>query len=126
MDGINNKYELKITKRLFDSYISLLIDSIFKLLPIYEGLSKSKEIVYSSEQSYKHYQQHLEKILIEITGDYYIFYDIPEFIKLLTLIQGMIDINIDEHDTVRSMVFECIKICENIKNQTNENNLEEI
>lgn len=128
MSNIKNKYKLPITKDLMKSYIELVINSIFKILPIYEGLAISKQIVYSPEQAYRHYQQHLEKIIVEITGDYYIFYDIPEFIKLLASIQGMIDIHINEHDTVRSMVFECIKICENMKKQINENdiNLEKI
>jgi hypothetical protein len=123
MSYVKNKYKLPITRNLLGRYIDLIINALFKTLPTFEGLSINKEIIYTSEQSYIHYQQHLEKLIIEITGDYYIFCENPYILKLLGLVQGMQDIKINEHDIVKSMVFECIKICENIKKQLDNDNL---
>lgn len=119
MDYIENKYKLPITRRLLGNYMELVINLIFKILPIYEGLAKSKEIVYSPEQAYMHYQKHLEKVIVEVVGDYYIYDNNEEYLKLLAILEGLKEVCIDEHDKVKSMVFECIKICERIQEKLN-------
>lgn len=120
MDYIENKYKLPITRSLLGNYMELTINGIFKLLPTYEGKSfQSKEIVYSPEQAYMHYQQHLEKVIVEVVGDYYIYDNNEEYLKLLAILEGLKEVYIDEHDKVKSMVFECIKICERIQEKLN-------
>lgn len=112
---IENKYNLPIKKQCFKDYIELLINKIFKLLPLYEGLSLTKEIIYTPEQAYKHFQMHLEEVIVEVTGNYYIFCNNPKIISILSILDGMRDIKLNEHQLVRTLVFKCTNICEELK-----------
>ena len=112
---IENKYNLPIRRQCFEDYIELLINKIFKLLPLYEGLSLTKEVVYTSEQAYKHFQMHLEEVIVEVTGNYYIYNNSPRFLQLLSILDGMRDIKLDEHKLVRTLVFKCTNICSELE-----------
>jgi hypothetical protein len=119
-DEIKNKYRLPITRNSFGSYMELLINAIFKLLPTFEGKeSINHQIIYSPEIAYKHYQIQLESVLTEVTGDYYIYNDNELFLKLLAILDGMRDLKIDEHEKLRGLIFKCTQICENIKEKLN-------
>lgn len=55
MDYIRNKDELSMTPQIYNDYINLIIDEIFKLLPIYEGKNKNGVITFSKGQAYYYF-----------------------------------------------------------------------
>lgn len=115
---VKNKYNFPIKRQCFEDYIKLLMNLVFKTLPVYEGRdAKTKQIIYTPEQAYSHFQMHLEELIIEVTGDYYIYNDDPKFLQLLSILDGLRDVQINQHQIVRSIVFKCMNICEELKNK---------
>ena len=112
---VKNKYNLPIGKQCFEDYIDRLIGKLFKILPIYEGKAIYKEIIYTPEQAYQHYKIHLEEVIVEIVGDYYLYNNNSKFLELLSILEGLKNVGIDEHQTVRAMVFKCTNLCSELK-----------
>lgn len=122
MNYIKNLYNLNITEKIFEEYIDKLIGKIFRLLPTFEGRSAlDHKIVYSSEEAYKHFQMNLEEVIIEITGDYYIFCNNSKIINILAYLDGLRDIKIDEHEILRTIIFKCTNLCMKLKEELNNN-----
>ena len=122
MNYIKNLYNLNITEKIFEEYIDKLIGKIFRLLPTFEGRSAlDHKIVYSSEEAYKHFQMNLEEVIIEITGDYYIFCNNSKIINILAYLDGLRDIKPDEHEILRTIIFKCTNLCVSLKEKLNDN-----
>ncbi len=102
-------------KTLLIQYYKGLINSIYKLLPVYEGRKyKTSGIYYSSEEAYKNYQIYLNNLLVEVYGNSQFLYS-ENSIKLANILRGMMqEIKIDEHDRVKRLTMECINICKKI------------
>jgi len=121
---MKNKYNLEIPNELILRYISLIINKIYKLLPLYEGMSKiTKKIVVPVDIAYKNYINELELLRIEVSGDYYIYENNEIFLKLLALLEGMQEIKINQHKIVRASVFKCISLCDSLKEDIREDDL---
>jgi hypothetical protein len=103
-------------KELLIKYYKGLINSIFKAMPLYEGLKyKSKEVVYSSEEAYKNYQIYLSNLIVEIYGNSQLFFYSDNSIKLISLLRGMIqEIKLNEQQRVSRLTKECINLCKKI------------
>ena len=107
---------------LFIKYYEGLINSTYKLLPIYEGRKyKTSSVVFSKEDAFKNYQIYLSNLLIEIHGNSQLFLCSENSIKLRNIFKGMImDIQIDEHKKVKRLTMECINICKKIIDEIKE------
>jgi hypothetical protein len=101
---------------LLIKYYKNLINSVFKLLPLYNGEQyKTKEIIYSSENAFKNYQIYLSNLLVEIYGNNQLFFQSDNSIKLISILKGMIqEIQPNEHKKVKRLTMECINICKKI------------
>lgn len=118
---IKNEYNLPITRQCLEGYMELLINKIFKLLPTFEGKSSlNHQIIYTPEQAYKHFQSHLEEVILEVTGNYYLYNNSPKILELLTLLDGLRDVTLEDHQTVRTIVFKCTNICMELKETLND------
>lgn len=119
---IENKYNLPIKKRCFENYIDRLIGRIFRLLPTFEGReSKSHEIIYTSEEAYKHFQTNLEEVIVEVVGNYYIYNNNSKVLELMAYLDGLRDIKLDEHEILRTIIFKCTNLCVSLKEELNNN-----
>jgi hypothetical protein len=105
----------EIPREILINYYKNLINSIYKLLPIYEGSKyKSKEIIYSSEDSFNNFQIYLTNLITEMLGNS-VFYTSDNSIKLLSLVIGMIQqIEQNQQQRVKRLVMECISLCKKI------------
>lgn len=103
-------------KELLIKYYKGLINSIYKLLPLYEGCKfKSKDIIYTPEEAYKNYQIYLTNLIVEIYGNSQLFFQSENSMKLISILRGMIqEIKLDEHQTVKRLTMECINLCKKI------------
>jgi len=119
---IKNKYNLPIKRQCFEDYIDRLIGSIYKLLPTFEGKSSlDHQVIYTPEIAYKHFQMNLEEVIIEVTGDYYIFCNNSKIINILAYLDGLRDIKPDEHEILRTIIFKCTNLCVSLKEELNDN-----
>ncbi len=102
-------------KDLLIKYYKGLINSIFKLIPLYNGEKyKSREVIYSSDEAFKNYQIYLSNLIVEMYGNS-IFFTSENSIKLLSIIIGMIQqIQENEHKNVKRLTIECINLCKKI------------
>jgi hypothetical protein len=103
-------------KELLIKYYQGLVNSLFKLLPLYEGRKyRTSGIVYSQDEAYKNYQIYLSNLLIEIYGNSQSFFQSENSIKLVSILRGMVqEIKIDEQPKVKRLTMECINICKKI------------
>jgi len=102
-------------KELLIKYYKGLINSCFKLIPLYNGEKyKSKEIIYNSEEAFKNYQIYLSNLLVELHGNSQ-FICSDTSIKLISILIGMIqEIHQNEHQKVKRLTMECINLCKKI------------
>lgn len=107
--------EYIIHKDLLIKYYKSLINSIYKILPLFEGSKyKSKEIIYSSEEAFKNYQIYLSNLLVELHGNSQFFYS-ETSVKLINILKGMIQqIKPEEHQKLKRLVMESINLCKKI------------
>jgi len=103
-------------KDLLIKYYKGLINSCFKLIPLYNGEKyKSREVIYSPEEAFKNYQIYLSNLLVEIHGNCELFFQSDNSIKLISILKGMIQqIEINEHQKIKRLVIECINLCKKI------------
>jgi len=107
-----NKHNIEILKETRIKYYHNLIKDFFKILPIYEGRDvRTKLIVYTAEESYNQYKKYIYNFTVEICGAYNNFHEDLCFLKLSNILEGMSNLNIDNHANLRSLVFHCIDIC---------------
>lgn len=115
MASITNKYGIVLGEDSTNSISKKLIADCFKILGIYEGKDpKTKKVIYSNENAYSHFQKYLDTFCMEIWGAYSLYGEDVNFHKLARLLEGLKLIKIEEHDKLRSRVFECIDICNKI------------
>ena len=102
-------------KELLIKYYKGLINSCFKLIPLYNGEKyKSREVIYSPEEAFKNYQIYLSNLIVEMYGNS-IFFTSDSSVKLLSIIIGMIQqIKINENQKVKRLTIECINLCKKI------------
>jgi hypothetical protein len=99
-----------------DKYCEKLISKIYILLPTIEGRSHiTKEIIYEPEEAYINFQKNLNKLRIEISGCKSNYKDIVEFEEMYNIIEGLKSITINDHDLLKSHVFNLIDICKKIQ-----------
>jgi hypothetical protein len=103
-------------KELLLKYYKHLINSCFKLIPLYNGEKyRSKIIIYEPEEAFKNFQIYLSNLLIEIHGNSLIFFHSENSVKLLSILKGMISqVGCNEHTKVKRLTMECINICKKI------------
>jgi hypothetical protein len=103
-------------KDLLIRYYEGLINSTYKLLPLYEGRKyKTSGIYFSKEEAYKNYQIYLSNLLVEIHGNSKLFFCSNNSMRLISVLKGMIqEIQIDEHQKVKRLTMECINLCKKI------------
>jgi len=109
------KIEQIIPKELLIKYYKGLINSIYKLLPISEGLKyKSKEVIYTSDEAFKNYQIYLSNLIVEMYGNS-VFFTSDNSIKLLSILTGMIQqVHENEHQKIKRLTMESINLCKKI------------
>lgn len=102
-------------KELLIKYYKGLINSIFKLIPLYNGEKyKSREIIYSPEEAFENYQIYLSNLIVEMYGNS-IFFTSDNSVKLLSINVGMIQqIHPNENQKVKRLVMESINLCKKI------------
>jgi len=107
--------EYIINKDLLIKYYKGLINSIYKILPLYEGSKyKSKEIIYTSSEAFKNYQIYLSNLIVEMYGNS-VFFTSDNSIKLLSIAIGMIQqVQENEHQKVKRLTMESINLCKKI------------
>lgn len=103
-------------KELLVKYYNNLINSCFKIIPIYNGEKfKTKEVVKNLEESYNDYQIYLGNLLVEIYGNSQLFFCSGNSIKLVSILKGMIqEIKVNEKQKVKRLTMECINLCKKI------------
>lgn len=103
-------------KLLLIQYYKGLINSCFKLIPLYNGEKfKTKEVIYDSEKAYVNYQIYLGNLLVEVYGNSQLFFCSKNSIKLISILRGMIqETSINEQQKVKRLTLECISICKKI------------
>lgn len=107
--------ECIIPKKLLIDYYRKLINSIFKIIPLYNGEEyKTKKIIYSSEEAFNNYQIYLSNLLVELHGNIQ-FIQSDNSVKLINILKGMIQqIEINENKKVKRLTMESINLCKKI------------
>lgn len=102
-------------KELIVKYYKGLVNSIFKLIPLFNGEKfRSREIIYSREDAYRNYQIYLSNLLVEVYGNSQ-FLCSDNSIKLTNILRGMIqEIEIYDYDRVKRLTRQCIDLCKKI------------
>ena len=102
-------------KELLIKYYKGLINSCFKIIPLYNGEEyKSRKIIYSYEEAFNNYQIYISNLIVEMYGNS-IFFTSDNSVKLLSIIIGMIQqIQQNEHQKVKRLTMECINLCKKI------------
>ena len=119
-----NKYKIPISNKLLINYYNNLIKDFFKILPIFEGRdARTKLVIYSPEESYIQYNKYISNFILEIKGAYILFNDNPYFLKLLNILEGMLNSKIIEHAEIKSLVFHCIDIIKKLIEEVSEDGL---
>ena len=111
-----NKYGMELSQEIFELYYDNLIGGFYKILPLFEGLDvKSKEVIHDKDKAYDQFQKYITNFIVEICGGYYMFENNVKFLKLVNILEGMQHIEYDEHKKLKSSVFNCISICNKLK-----------
>jgi hypothetical protein len=109
--------KIEVSKELLFDYYSSLVNECFKLLPVFEGRDlKTNKIIHSKEVAYLQYKKYLVSFLNEIYGSYYML-DSIYLLRLLANLEGMLGIQLNEHDKLKSLVFKCIGIVNKLKEE---------
>jgi hypothetical protein len=105
-------------KDLIVRYYKGLVNSIYKILPIYENKDYKTKQVLNQNDGFKNFQIYLGNLLVEIYGNSQLFFCSENSIKLISIIRGMIqEIHINEHQRVKRLIMDCINICKKIINE---------
>ena len=107
-----------LPKNLLIQYYEELINSCFKLIPLSRGEKyKSREIVYTPEESYRNFKSYLDDLIIEILGSS-MFFCSANSIKLASILHGMlVEISIETLPKVKGLTRNCIDLCKKIINE---------
>lgn len=94
------KYDFEFSIEVIEANISRLVNQLWKLIPMRENNED--------------WMKQLDNVLLEIVGLGKIFYTKPQFLQLLSKLEGLKNSNI-EFKQYRKIIFECINILDNIK-----------
>lgn len=94
------KYDFDFSIEVVEANISRLVNQLWKLIPMRENNED--------------WMKQLDNVLLEIVGLGKIFYTKPQFLQLLSKLEGLKDSDI-EFRQYRKVVFECINLLDNIK-----------
>lgn len=97
---METKYSFSFPKESIEKNISRLTNQLWKLIPMYEN-----------EEDW---QKQLNTVIIEVAGLHEIFIQAPQFLQLLSKLEGMKTIN--EFSLYRKTVFEEINLLQELKN----------
>jgi hypothetical protein len=106
-----NKYKNNIDDKLLDAYFDTLKGGFFKILPIFEG----KDFDFTKEESYLNYKKYVQNLIYEVNGAYFMYGKSIYLLKLMHVLEGMLNIQQDKHDEVRSLVLGNIHLINKIK-----------
>jgi len=102
-------------KELLIKYYKNLINSVFKILPIFENLDFKTKTILNRENGFRNFQVYIGNLLVEVHGNSTLFFCSSNSIKLVGILRGMLsEITIDDHKKVKSLTMECINICKKI------------
>lgn len=114
-------------KELLLKYYRGLVNSVYKGLPIFEGRkNKSGDIIYDAETSYRNYQIYLTNLLVEIYGNSQLFLQSENSIKLISILRGMLEVEKNDHPTVKRLTMQCIGICKKIIEEIDQRECDDI
>ena len=117
-DNMINVYGIDTPDQLVINYYKNLVGRIFSLLPSFEGRDvNTKEITFTPEESYEMFKSALENLIIEICGSNALFLVGEKSIKLLSIIRGLHEIQMNEHRRLKSAIFTCTDLCSKITSQ---------
>ena len=107
---------LKIPNEVLVKYYKRMINSFFKILPIYQGMdSKTKRVVYLPHVAYEQFQQYVSNLLVEIYGNSGLFFESEYSVQIVSILRGiLIDIKMDELKRLKPLVFQCISLCNKV------------
>lgn len=105
----------KLGKSSILESLNILINQCWKTLPIFEGKKLNNTELYTREKAYENYQKHIDFLATKVSGASKFCEDNGHYIELLYLINGMKDIEIDNHDKVKYITNHCISLIKHIK-----------
>jgi hypothetical protein len=102
--------------KLIIAYYKGLIGNFYKILPLYEGRDlKTKQIVYLPDIAYQNFQNYVSNLLVEVYGSSNLFFVNEYSIKIVSILQGILHkVEIDKHKKLKTLVFQCVSLCEKI------------
>jgi hypothetical protein len=113
---MDNKYNIDFSAKTLSSYFRKLTNGCFKILPLYDGLDvKTKEVIYSPEEAHEMYLKYLQNFIYEVCGGYILFNESEKFLTLLTSLESMMTIPVNEKGKLKPLVFSCINICKKLE-----------
>lgn len=116
---MNSNIKFNVQEELLLKYWNSLQGGLYKILPIYEGRDLfSKNVVFSQEDAYNHFQQYVSSLLVEIYGNSKLFFETVHAVKIVSILRGILEeIKIDEHKKLRPLVFQCVNLCKKISDE---------
>jgi hypothetical protein len=100
MGELKTKYGAEISNEAMVEYFEMLINKIFKLLPLHEECCMTLDT-------------YLFSLLCELAGGNKLLFEDKYFIQLLNNLENLQDIKC-EYKKYRSQIFKCISICKDI------------
>lgn len=96
--NVITKYNMNITEKEFDSYLKVLKNKIYKLLPLREENLE--------------WEKHLDTIIIEVSGLGELIGAQPKLISLLAKLESLH--SLESFMTYRKTIFECLNEVEDL------------
>lgn len=101
---------------ILNRYCLKLISKNYALLCSFEGRGyEEKTVIYPREIAYDNYLKGLNKLKIELSGCVRNYPHIIEFEEMRNIIEGLKDIEENEHELLRTQIFNLIDICKKIQ-----------
>ena len=115
MENMNYNLDLKDDAKV--KSLNILVNQCWKILPIYEGRDRDKNITFSKQEAYENYQKHLSFLITKVSGASKIWKDNRYYVELLYLLNGMTDFGPGEHDRVKYLVHHIINLIKNMEKE---------
>lgn len=98
---MKNKYDIEISNEVVEKNLSRLVNQVWKLIPMKEN-----------EEDWK---KQIDTVIIEIVGLNQIFLGCPQFLQLLSKLEGLKFSEDIEFALYRRTVFEIISLLQELK-----------
>ena len=103
--------KIVIPKGVVILYYKRLSGRIYKSLPTIEGKDLTGKIVFEPVVAKENFKKHVSKLLVEIYGNSSIFFTTEQAVQVSGLLRGMLmDVDIDNKPTIRTLIFDCISL----------------